>query len=66
MISCRCAISPLISSIRAFIKVAGRTIENIYDYTYSLDELEVGVPVQVRVRRGDEELDLTLTPASRD
>ncbi len=50
----------------AITRVADRVIENIYDYTYSLDELEVGEPVEVRARRGDEELRFTLTPASRD
>jgi hypothetical protein len=50
----------------AIVQVADRAIENIYDYTYSIDELEVGVPVEIRARRGQEELSFTLTPGSRD
>jgi len=48
------------------IEVDGRRIENIYDYTYSLDGLEVGVPVRIVVRRGSDRHVVQVTPASRD
>jgi hypothetical protein len=36
------------------VQVAGRPIENIYDYTYALHALKVGQVVQIRVlREGD-------------
>ena len=48
------------------IEVEGRAIENIYDYTYSLDGLRVGIPAKIVVRRGDSETAVMLTPTSRD
>jgi S1-C subfamily serine protease len=48
------------------IEVDGRTIENIYDYTYSLDSLRVGVPVKIVVRRGESQTAVILTPSSRE
>lgn len=48
------------------IEVDGRRIENIYDYTYALDGLQVGVPVKIVVLRGDSRTAVQLTPASRE
>jgi Tol biopolymer transport system component len=48
------------------IEVDGHTIENIYDYTFSLDSLRVGVPVKIVVRRGESQTAVMLTPSSRD
>ncbi|MHC4995707.1 MAG: M28 family peptidase [Planctomycetota bacterium] len=48
------------------VKLAGKPIENIYDYTYAIEALKIGEPVEVVVRRGGEELTLTVTPGSRD
>jgi len=48
------------------LAVAGKTIENIYDYTYALNALKVGQPVQVRVQRGGESIELSVTPAPRE
>jgi Tol biopolymer transport system component len=48
------------------IAVAGRAVENIYDYTYALNALKVGEPVSVKVRRGETKPELTITPASRE
>ncbi|NBC15536.1 MAG: M20/M25/M40 family metallo-hydrolase [Gammaproteobacteria bacterium] len=45
--------------------VAGRSIENIYDYTYALNALKVGEPVLVQVRREGEAAELTVTPVAR-
>ncbi len=48
------------------VELAGRRIENIYDYTYAIDALKVGEPVQVTIVRKGERLTLTITPASRE
>ena len=48
------------------VKVAGKPIENIYDYTYSLNALKVGQAVGIEVLRGDSTLELQITPAPRE
>jgi len=48
------------------VELAGRKIENIYDYTYAIDALKVGEEVGVVVERGGERISLKITPASRD
>jgi S1-C subfamily serine protease len=48
------------------VELAGRNVENIYDYTYALNALKVGQPVQVVVQRGGERLALTITPGARE
>jgi hypothetical protein len=48
------------------VEVAGKTIENIYDYTYALNALKVGQTVRVKVLRGDSETELEIRPASRE
>ena len=48
------------------ISLAGRKIENIYDYTYAIEALKIGEEVEMIVRRGDEEVKLKVTPGSRD
>ncbi|MDA2923467.1 M28 family peptidase [Acidobacteria bacterium AH-259-L09] len=48
------------------IELAGKKIENIYDYTYTLEALKVGVAVKMVVMRKGERLTLTITPASRE
>jgi len=48
------------------VEVAGRKIENIYDYTYALDGLKVGMPVEVRVVRQSQPMILKVTPGSRE
>jgi hypothetical protein len=47
------------------VELAGRAIENIYDYTYSLDALAIDEPVTIVVLRAGEHLELTIVPASR-
>ncbi len=47
------------------IELAGRKIENIYDYTYAIEALKVGQETSVKIQRGAEQLKLTLTPTSR-
>jgi len=46
--------------------VSGKTIENIYDYTFAIDGLVVGVPVAIVVVRDGERLSFEITPASRE
>ena len=48
------------------VELAGRRIENIYDYTFSLEALEIGVEVEIVVERKDETVSLRLVPASRE
>ena len=48
------------------IELAGQKVENIYDYTFAIDALKVGVEVEVVVMRGDEEITLRVTPGSRE
>jgi membrane-associated protease RseP (regulator of RpoE activity) len=47
------------------IEIAGRTIANIYDYTYALELLKVNEPVKVVYMRGTQRRETTLTPAAR-
>ncbi len=48
------------------IKLAGRTIEDIYDYTYAIEALKIGEEVEMVVRRGDDDVTLKVTPTSRE
>lgn len=48
------------------VELAGRKIENIYDYTYAIEALKIGEEVSIKVKRGDKILDLKVTPGSRD
>lgn len=48
------------------IEMAGRKIENIYDYTYALDGLKIGVPAEVRVVRQGQPIILKIIPRSRE
>lgn len=45
--------------------LAGRKIANIYDYTYALDAVKIGQPVELVVRRNGESLSLQVTPVAR-
>ncbi|MFL6209593.1 MAG: M20/M25/M40 family metallo-hydrolase [Pyrinomonadaceae bacterium] len=47
------------------VKLAGRDIHNVYDYTYALGEMKAGQEYEVEVVRGTERLTLKLTPAAR-
>lgn len=48
------------------IGLAGRKIENIYDYQYAIDGLKVGKETEVIVLRDNKKLTLKITPGSRD
>jgi Peptidase family M28/PDZ domain len=47
------------------VEFAGQKITNIYDYTYALDVVKIGVPVKVVYLRGGERQETTLTPRAR-
>jgi S1-C subfamily serine protease len=46
-------------------ELAGRKIANIYDYTYGLDAVKIGEPVEIVVLRDGQRLKLSVTPAQR-
>ncbi|MDJ0865912.1 MAG: M28 family peptidase [Myxococcota bacterium] len=48
------------------VGLAGRRIENIYDYTYAIEALAIGEEVEVEVERDGERLRLRLVPESRE
>ena len=47
------------------VELAGRTIENVYDYTYAIEALKIGAPVDAVVLRDGERVKLKITPESR-
>ena len=47
------------------VELAGKKIENIYDYTYAIEALKVGQETTAKVKRGDEILELKVVPSSR-
>ena len=48
------------------VELAGKKIDNIYDYTFGIEALKVGQPVKLVVQRGDKRLELEITPKSRE
>ncbi len=48
------------------IGMAGKTIENIYDYTRAIEAVKAGEPTEIIVRRGNQVIKLQITPGSRD
>lgn len=48
------------------VELAGMKVENIYDYTYAIEALKIGEPVTIVALRGNQRLELTITPASRE
>jgi Tol biopolymer transport system component len=47
------------------IELAGRKVENIYDYTYAIEALKVGQETEIVVKRKNETLRLKVIPQSR-
>lgn len=47
------------------VELAGRKIENIYDYTYAIEALKIGEPVKIVVVRDGQRVELEVTPGSR-
>jgi Tol biopolymer transport system component len=48
------------------VEMAGRPIDNIYDYTYVLNAAKVGQPVDISVIRVDQTIAFSVIPGSRD
>jgi Tol biopolymer transport system component len=48
------------------IELAGRKIENIYDYTYAIEALKIGETIKLKAKRGEKVVELDVTPASRN
>ena len=48
------------------VELAGRKIENIYDYTFAIEALKIGEEVDVIIERGSERITVVVTPGSRD
>ena len=47
------------------VKLAGRKIEDIYDYTYAIEALKIGEEVEIVVQRKGKTIPLRITPSSR-
>jgi Zn-dependent M28 family amino/carboxypeptidase len=47
------------------VEFAGNKIANIYDYTYAMDAVKIGQPVNVVVLRNGERVSISVTPESR-
>ncbi|MCA1615426.1 MAG: M20/M25/M40 family metallo-hydrolase [Acidobacteria bacterium] len=47
------------------VRMAGRDVKNVYDYTYALGGMKAGEEYEVEVVRGGQRLKLKLTPAAR-
>jgi aminopeptidase YwaD len=47
------------------VKLAGRDVRNVYDYTYALGEMKAGQEYEVEIMRGAERVKLKITPAAR-
>lgn len=48
------------------VGLAGKKIENIYDYTQAISALKIGEETKIVVQRGKKKLTLKITPGSRD
>jgi Zn-dependent M28 family amino/carboxypeptidase len=47
------------------VKLAGRDVRNVYDYTYALGEMKAGQEYEVELMRGGERIKIVITPAAR-
>jgi len=48
------------------VELAGKKIENIYDYTYAIEALKIGQPVKIIVQRNGDRITLQIVPGSRE
>lgn len=48
------------------VKLGGKDITNIYDYTYVMGDLKIGKETTLTVQREGQEVELKVTPGSRD
>ena len=47
------------------VKMAGRDVKNVYDYTYALGEMKAGQEYEVEVVRAGQRITLKITPEAR-
>jgi hypothetical protein len=47
-------------------ELAGRKIENVYDYTFAIESLKIGQPVKVVLMREGKKIEVEVTPKARD
>jgi hypothetical protein len=47
------------------VKIAGRDVKNVYDYTFALGEMKAGQEYEIEVMRGSERLKLKIVPEAR-
>lgn len=47
------------------VRLAGREIKNVYDYTYALGEMKAGQEYEIEVMRGGARLKMKIVPAAR-
>ena len=48
------------------VELAGKKIENIYDYTYAIEALKIGQKIKMVVMRNGKKITLEVTPGSRE
>lgn len=48
------------------VELAGKKIENIYDYTYAIEALKIGQETEIVVQRKEKLIRMKVTPGSRD
>ena len=48
------------------VELAGRKIENIYDFTYAIEALKIGQETTITVLRGEKRLEMKVVPGSRE
>jgi len=48
------------------VELAGKKIDNIYDYTYAIEALKIGEETTIVIQRDGERKSLKITPGSRD
>ncbi len=48
------------------VELAGRKIENIYDFTYAIEALKIGQETSIAVTRKGKRLEMKITPGSRE
>jgi S1-C subfamily serine protease len=47
------------------VKMAGKDVKNVYDYTYALGEMKGGQEYEVEIVRAGQRMTLKLTPEKR-
>ena len=48
------------------VELAGRKIENIYDYTYAIDAVKIGQATSIIITRDNNKIELEIVPGSRE